>query len=76
VEGGALAVTDALDKARYFVLGWSDLTVAVDHKPLLNIFGDRSLEDLLNTRLRKPKEKNTKVQILTHGHSGTETSRG
>jgi len=57
VEGKALAVTDALDKARYFVLGCSDLTVAVDHKPLLKIFGDRSLEDVPNTRLRKLKEK-------------------
>ena len=57
VEGEALAVADALDKARYFVLGCSDLTVAVNHKPLLKIFGDRSLEDLPNTRLRKLKKK-------------------
>jgi len=44
VEGEVLAVTDALDKARYFVLGCSDLTLAVDLKPPLKIFGDRSLE--------------------------------
>ncbi len=31
VEGEALAVADALDKARHFVLGCSDLVVAVDH---------------------------------------------
>ena len=49
VEGEALAVADALDKARYFVLGCADLTIAVDHKPLLKILGDRSLEDLPNT---------------------------
>ena len=42
VEGGALAVADALDKARHFVLGCS--IVAVDHKPLLKLFGDRSLK--------------------------------
>ena len=32
VEGEALAVVDALDKARHFVLGCSDLIVAVDHR--------------------------------------------
>ena len=32
VEGEALAVAEALDRARHFVLGCSDLIVAVDHK--------------------------------------------
>ena len=40
IEGEALAVADALDKARYFVLGCEDLIIAVDHKPLLKISGD------------------------------------
>ena len=57
IEGEALAVVDALEKARHFVLGCSDLQIAVDHKPLLKIFGDRSLEDIHNTRLRNLKEK-------------------
>ncbi len=42
VEGEALAVADALDKARHFVLGCSNLIIAVDHKPLLKLFGDRT----------------------------------
>lgn len=37
IEGEALAIADALDKARFFVLGCSDRTVAVDHKPLLKV---------------------------------------
>ena len=49
LEGGALSVADALDKARYFVLGCNDLIIAVDHKPLLKIFGDRSLENISNS---------------------------
>ena len=57
VEGEALAVADALNKARYFVLGCNNLTLAVDHKPLLKIFGDRSLDEISNTRLRNLKEK-------------------
>ncbi len=57
VEGEDLAVVDALDKARYFVLGCENLIVAVDHKPLLKLFGDRSLNDIPNPRLRNLKEK-------------------
>jgi hypothetical protein len=57
IEGEALAVAVALEKARHFVLGCSDLTIATDHKPLLKIFGDRSLDQIGNTRLRNLKEK-------------------
>ena len=37
VEGEALTVVDVLDKARIFVLGCSDLIIAIDHKPLLKV---------------------------------------
>ena len=63
MEGVALAVADAQDKVRYFVLGCQDLTVVVDHKPLLKILGDRSLEDLSNTKLRKLKEKTLRYRF-------------
>ena len=57
IEGEALAVVDALDKARHFTMGCSDLMVAVDHKPLLKVLGDRALDDIPNPRLRNIKEK-------------------
>ena len=63
VEGEALAVVDALDKARYFVLGCEELIIAVDHKPLLKIFGDRSLDQLSNARLRNLKEKTLRYKF-------------
>ena len=63
VEGEALAVADALDKARHFVLGCSDLVVAVDHKPLLKLFGDRCLEDIPNPRLRNIKERTLRYRF-------------
>ena len=63
IEGEALAVVDALDKARYFVLGCSNLTVAVDHKPLLRVFTDRSLDDISNSRLRNLKEKTLRYRF-------------
>ena len=62
IEGEALAVADALDKARHFVLGCKNLTIAVDHRPLLKIFGDRSL-DISNTRLRNLKEKTLRYRF-------------
>ena len=57
IEGEALAVADSLEKARFFVLGCNDLTIAVDYKPLLNVFNDRSLDKIPNSRLRNPKER-------------------
>ena len=57
IEGEALAVADALDKARYFVLGCNNPVIAVDHKPLLKIFGDRSLDRISTPRLRNLKGK-------------------
>ena len=63
VEGEALAVADALDKTRHFVLGCSDLVIAVDHKPLLKLFGDRCLEDIPNPRLRNLKERTLRYRF-------------
>ena len=64
IEGEALAVADALDTATHFVLGCKNLTFAVDRRPLLKIFGDRSLDHICNTRLRNLKEKT--LRYLDH----------
>ena len=63
IEGEALAVVDALDKARHFTLGCKDLIIAVDHRPLLKIFGDRSLENIPNPRLCNIKEKSLRYNF-------------
>ena len=57
IEGEALAVVEALEKCRHFILGCSELYVAVDHKPIVKIFGDRALADITNSCLRNLKEK-------------------
>ncbi|XP_069972259.1 uncharacterized protein [Penaeus vannamei] len=49
VEGKALAVADALDRCRMFVLGCPNLIVVVDHRTLLAILNERSLEAQLST---------------------------
>ena len=71
MEGEALAVADALDKARFFVPGCSDLIIAVDHKPLLRVFSDRSLKEISNARLHNLKEKTLQslLQIPHDTHS-------
>ena len=56
-EGEGLAVVYALEKAKHFLLGCKQLYVATDHKPLLDTFSDRNLEQVENPRLRKLKEK-------------------
>ncbi|KAJ8373500.1 hypothetical protein SKAU_G00040800 [Synaphobranchus kaupii] len=63
IEGEALAVADALDKARYFMLGCEDLIVVVDHKPLLKLLADRALDDIPNPRLRNLKEKTLRYRF-------------
>ena len=57
IESEALAVADALGETRFFVLGCVDFIIAVDHKPLLKVFSNRTLDEITNTRLRNLKEK-------------------
>ena len=51
IEGKALAVSWGLEQARYFTQGCDNLLVVTDHKPLVKIFGDRTLVE--NTNLRQ-----------------------
>ena len=67
VEGEALAVADALDKARFFVMGCTNLIIAVDHKPLLKIFRDLSLNEISNARLRLPISYDPHPRSTTQG---------
>ena len=57
IEGEALAVSFALEKCKMFVLGCPDLTVVVDHQPLVRVLGDKQLADITNPRLMNLKEK-------------------
>ena len=50
-------MADALDKGRHFVLGCNNLVIKVDHKPLLKIFEDRSLDKISNPRVHNIKDK-------------------
>ena len=57
VEGEALAIAWGLEQTRYFTLGCKDLLVVTDHKPLLKIFSDRTLDEIPNPRLFRLKQR-------------------
>ena len=57
IEGEALAVVYALQKCKIFILGCPQLLIVTDHKPLVSIFGTKSLEKIENPRLFALKEK-------------------
>ena len=57
IEGEALAIAWSLEQTKYFTMGCHHLIVATDHKPLTKIFGDRTLDEIANTRLFRLKQK-------------------
>ena len=57
IEGEALAIVWGLEQTKYFTQGCPNLVVVTDHKPLTKIFGDRSLDEISNTRLFRLKQK-------------------
>jgi hypothetical protein len=57
IEGEALAVAWRLKQSRYFTQGCDNLLVVTDHKPLVKIFGDRTLDEITNTRLFRLKQR-------------------
>lgn len=57
VEGEALAVAWGLEQSKYFTQGCNDLLVVTDHKPLVKILGDRTLDEISNSRLFRMKQR-------------------
>ena len=63
IEGEAAAVVLGLEKCSHFILGLDDLLLAVDHKPLVAIFGSTSLENIPNPRLFRLKHKSLRFRF-------------
>lgn len=47
----------SLEQTRFFSLGCDDLLVVTDHKPLVKLLGDRTLDEIHNTRLFRLKQR-------------------
>ena len=56
-EGEALAVVWGVEQTKYFTQGCDNLVVITDHKPLVKIFGDRTLDEITNTCLFRLKQQ-------------------
>ena len=57
IEGEALAIAWGLEQTRYFTQGCDNLIIVTDHKPLVKIFGDRTLDEITNSRLFRLKQR-------------------
>ena len=57
IEGEALAIVWGLEQTKYFTQGCEKLLVVTDHKPLVKVFGDRTLDEITNTRLFRLKQR-------------------
>ena len=49
IEGEALAIAWSLEDSKFFTLGCDTLIITTDHKPLVKILGDRSLDEISNS---------------------------
>ena len=57
VEGEALAIAWSLEHTKFFSQGCDNLVVVTDHKPLVKLFGDRTLDEITNSRLFSLKQR-------------------
>ena len=57
IEGEALAVAWALEQSKFFTQGCDELVVATDHKPLVGLLMDQTLDQITNARLMRIKQK-------------------
>ena len=57
IEGEELAVAWGLEQTKYFTQGCDNLVIVTDHQPLVKIFGDRTLDEILNSQLFPLKQR-------------------
>ena len=74
IEGEALAVAWGLEQTRYFTQGCDNLIVVTDHKPLVKIFGDRTLDEISNSRLFRLKQRTLPWRFEMHHLPGKSNS--
>ena len=70
VEGEALAIAWALENTKFFTRGCDDLVVVTDHKPLIQFFENRDLDQISNPRLFSLKQATLPWKFLVVHKSG------
>ena len=56
-------------KCKHYLLGMQEFTIITDHKPLLGVW-KKAIPDIVNTRLRRLKEKTTEYQFSLEWREG------
>ena len=74
IEGEALAIVWGLEQTKYFTQGCPNLIVVTDHKPLVKIFSDRTLDEISNTRLFRLKQRSLLWYFQVHHKAGVTNS--
>ena len=57
IEGETLMVAWGLEQTQYFTQGCDNLVVVTDHKPLVKILGDHTLDEISNSPLFRLKQR-------------------
>lgn len=57
IKGEALAAAWGLEQTKYFTQRCNDLLIVTDHKPLVKILGDRTLNEISNSRILRLKQR-------------------
>ena len=57
IEGEGAAITWAMEKCKTYLLGMRNFILAIDHNPLVSIFGKQGVMDIPNPRLTSQKIK-------------------
>ena len=57
VEGEGLSVAWSLEHTKFFTQGHDNLVLVTDHKPLVKLFSDRTLDEITNPRLFSLKQR-------------------
>ena len=70
VEGEALGVAWALEQTHYFTMGCDNLVVVVDHRPLVQLLGDKRLDEIHNPRLFRLKQRTLRWRFTVEYHPG------
>ena len=70
VELELLAIVYAVQKCKIYLIGNSNFTVVVDHRPLLSILDRKRMDEIENSRLQRFKEKLSLYKFSTEWRSG------
>ena len=66
VEGEALAIAWSLEQTRFFTQGYDNLVVVTDHRPLVHLFSNRTLDQITNSRLFSLKQRTLPWRFTVH----------